>query len=270
MANLIATFGVMLGPYRNLTTLTAATLALHPSVQVMNHGLDRLTSRPECNFFQNPDDKVLENFLSEALHESEAGTRGDFGGSITLSHAYDHSAMRNAHEARYGKQLVKTHPRCLLLKDSARFQNRIMRLQDLSAFLKQFERMQFMLPIRDPLDCAASNMKTGKLEFLGAPRHSSLDEALNAVLSYLGWALDLADSFPTRVLWFTERDSRPLMFNRWADFLRIESDQRWIRDAESVYRISPRVHDSEIRKAADVRIRTKLAAWPAVIDSLGL
>ncbi|MHB8529324.1 MAG: hypothetical protein ACYC8V_07420, partial [Caulobacteraceae bacterium] len=33
---------VILGPYRNLTTLTASVLALHPQCQVLNHASDRI------------------------------------------------------------------------------------------------------------------------------------------------------------------------------------------------------------------------------------
>ena len=43
-----------LGPYRNLTTLTAGILSLHPQCQVLNHAGVRLLPDPERNFLADP------------------------------------------------------------------------------------------------------------------------------------------------------------------------------------------------------------------------
>ena len=40
---------LMVGPYRNLTTLLAGVMALHPNVQVMNHGMVTLFKNKENN-----------------------------------------------------------------------------------------------------------------------------------------------------------------------------------------------------------------------------
>src|SRR5689334_13648080 len=42
-----------LGPYRNLTTLTAATLFLHPNCQVLNHGGMRIFGNLQVDFLSN-------------------------------------------------------------------------------------------------------------------------------------------------------------------------------------------------------------------------
>ena len=44
---------LILGPYRNLTTLIVGVMALHPNIQVMNHGMKTLfdkTINPNTNF----------------------------------------------------------------------------------------------------------------------------------------------------------------------------------------------------------------------------
>src|SRR6185436_15572703 len=73
---------VLLGPYRNLTTLTTAVLALHPNVQALNHAAERLWRRDGLDFVAEPTAAVFTQFLATAMRESEGGSRGDYGGSI--------------------------------------------------------------------------------------------------------------------------------------------------------------------------------------------
>lgn len=44
-----------LGPYRNLTTLTASVIALHPNCQVLNHGWSRVAGKGKLNFLTDYD-----------------------------------------------------------------------------------------------------------------------------------------------------------------------------------------------------------------------
>lgn len=78
-----------LGPYRNLTTLTAALLFLHPRCQVPNHGSDRILPNPDVNFLIEYGTEKFDAFVRYAIELSAEGTRGRHGGSIMLSHAFD-------------------------------------------------------------------------------------------------------------------------------------------------------------------------------------
>lgn len=86
--------GAFLGPYRNLTTLTASVLALHPHVQVLNHAGRRLLKQPELDFITEP--STWNRFCEVALAESRGGTAGLHGGSITHSHAFESPKIRAA------------------------------------------------------------------------------------------------------------------------------------------------------------------------------
>ena len=54
--NRVRRTAVLLGPYRNLTTLTASVLALHPQCQVLNHAGGRLLRRGALDFISSPDE----------------------------------------------------------------------------------------------------------------------------------------------------------------------------------------------------------------------
>lgn len=53
----------ILGPYRNLTTLTASCLMLHPNIQVLNH-YHQLNSQVD-NFLLNYSDENFERFIKK-------------------------------------------------------------------------------------------------------------------------------------------------------------------------------------------------------------
>ena len=72
-----------LGPYRNLTTLTAATLFLHPNCQVLNHAGNRIYGNEEVDFLSNYSKERFDRFIQFATQISIQGARGDVGGSIT-------------------------------------------------------------------------------------------------------------------------------------------------------------------------------------------
>jgi hypothetical protein len=67
-----------LGPYRNLTTLTASVLFLHPNCQVLNHAGNRIFGDEELDFIANYNNEIFEAFTRYAIYISQKGTRGDY------------------------------------------------------------------------------------------------------------------------------------------------------------------------------------------------
>ena len=59
----LRTVGLILGPYRNLTTLTASVLSLHPECQALNHAGPRLL-KGRLDFIQ--DVRRLDRFCNAA------------------------------------------------------------------------------------------------------------------------------------------------------------------------------------------------------------
>ena len=224
---------VYLGPYRNLTTLTAALLSLHPTCQVLNHSGFRILEDPQLNFFARHDQACFRRFLQYLVTESQGGTGGDQGGSITLSHAFRNERMRKTYQARYGNQLQKTGTQCYVWKESLTVTN-YLRSQNF-AFDDLFEsnpHVRFFLPIRHPIDCAISNAKTGhakRFDQVNVADHISI---LEAVLREIAWFRGLQRRNPDRFFSLFQYDLHPDQFSNLAKFLGIQPDNRWLQDAE--------------------------------------
>jgi hypothetical protein len=92
---------ILLGPYRNLSTLTASTLHLHPNCQALNHAGRRVLSHDRRNFLADYSARKFKAFCRFALAASQGGQRGRYGGSINLSHAFERPAMKTVYAKRY-------------------------------------------------------------------------------------------------------------------------------------------------------------------------
>jgi hypothetical protein len=226
--------GAFLGPYRNLTTLTASVLALHPHVQVLNHAGRRLLARPELDFVRTPSRERFERFREVALAEARGGSRGMHGGSITLSHAFDVPVMRAAYRARFGTAIRRRRARALVWKDSLVLTRAIRRSNvEIRQLLDGSPGLRFLVPIRYPLDCAASCVRYGHAGLLSRDR--SVEGVLEGVLHELAWARALALQWPRHVFVFWEHEFGTAVLRDLARYLELEVEARWIEDANRCF-----------------------------------
>jgi hypothetical protein len=262
------TAAFLVGPYRNLTTLSAAVLSLHPEVQVLNHAGERMMSQPEIDFAGDPRPEVLEAFLQVALAESAGGQQGQHGGSILLSHAFASPIVREAYLARYGQVAVKADARCLIWKESYRLQSRWMgREQQLEDLFSQCSKVRLLAPFRRPLDVAVSSMKTKHSEMLTRKREPSFAETLDAVLDAFAWVLRQRDRWPDRVFFYTQWEVDEALFARMARFLGLSEDERWIEDALRCFAVRPPMTATdEQRDLFRERTAAKLSGWPELAE----
>jgi tetratricopeptide (TPR) repeat protein len=232
---------LILGPYRNLTSLTAAVLFLHPSCQVLNHAAMRILHKNELNFFMNNYDiKKFNSFLKYAICISEGGKRGPFGGSITLEHSFDRDNIRRSYRNRYGDSLIKEEIRCFIWKESSKISN-LMKQNNINLeeiFLNN-NKLKFLMPIRNPLDCAESNMTTGHKIFISdLNQNSSFEEVLECIIKEFSWFINLQRKYPERFFHFFENSFTEKILLNLANFLNINQDGEWIKSALSNFQIT--------------------------------
>ena len=230
-----------LGPYRNLTTLTASVLFLHPDCQVLNHAGSRIFGRKQLDFLSDYSAARLDRFIQYAIRISVKGKRGDHGGSITHSHAFDgQHGMKELFE-RSGGKMVKPRIRCLFWKESLRTSNLIRRERiDLGAIFEREPRLRFLMPVRHPLDCAVSNKKTGHTQvFDGLSPGASTAEVAGAILDEFRWFADLAARYPDRFFRFFEHSISREMLVRLAVFLELEPLDAWLDASEAAMKFKP-------------------------------
>jgi hypothetical protein len=232
----VTSVGLFLCPNRNLTTLTAAVLSLHPHVQVLNHGFERLQAAGLLRFLHSNRDEDLEAFVRGAIGMSGYGRRGDYGGNILLSHAFDRPALRSAYAQRYADAPLKPKIRCVIWKDGARLQEYIKANNiDPVAVAERLPRLRFISPLRQPLAHLRSLQRYYATELPDYVRPSLPDLSPESVARYILSAhadfLNWSERLPTQFFSFSEADLDSNGALRLLAFLSMAGDQAWERCA---------------------------------------
>ncbi len=225
-----------LGPYRNLTTLTAATLFLHPNCQVLNHAGDRIYKNKEINFFSNYNKRKFNHFLQYAIEISSTGKRGKYGGSITHAHAFDEKYDMSKVFQKTKQPLRKKTINSFFWKESLQTSNYIRDNNiDLQQILKDETRLRFLMPIRNPLDCAKSNLLTGHIHrFKNIGKVPTMRDAIQAVVDEIYWFAQYKEQFPNQFFYYFEYNISHNMLEELASFLQLDHDEEWLTNAQTV------------------------------------
>ena len=189
------------GPYRNLTTITAAAIGVHPGVKVLNHGGEFVLADSRLDFLRAASPDANSRFLQFALDHQTDGVRGDRGGSIELSHAFDDPALRRAYAERPASAAVG----CVVWKESQAVTNHIRSAGLTTGDVVRINPLvRFVLPVRNPVACAASNIRTGHAgRFPGVDRNS-FDEVVDRVVEQIFIFAAAADDCENHLLFFED------------------------------------------------------------------
>lgn len=229
---------LLLGPYRNLTTLTASTLFLHPKCQVLNHAATRIFGDQQIDFLADYSDERFNAFLQYAICISQSGKRGQYGGSIIHSHAFDKEhAMKQLFERESGASLLKGEIQSLVWKESLRTSNHIRScMTDLDSIFSRNDRLRFLVPVRCPIDCAISNLKSGHARlFAGESTASPVERIVSAILREFAWIESLRQKHPDRFFIFFEYEMGKQTLENLEAFLGLEHDEKWLQSALAAF-----------------------------------
>jgi len=262
---------IALGPYRNLTTLTATLLFLHPRCQVLNHGSDHILTNPEINFLHEYSDDKFNAFVEYAIQLSAEGKRGRHGGSITMSHAFDDKDISETYSQRFQDKRIKDNIECLFWKESLRVtrfikQNKV----DLDNLFQNNTRLNFLMPVRNPVDCALSNIKSGHaMALTNSSDNSSYTEVLTAILLELRWFFQLQEKHPGRFFCFFENAFDSDVIHQLAHFMKLEPEKRWVDDVIANYNIRhPYQHSQDMINIYEELVNRYFEPLPEVKKSL--
>ena len=266
----LKSLGMFLGPYRNLTTLTASVLFLHPECQVLNHAGGRIFHRSDVNFLQDYSDEKFRKFCRFAMEISQSGKRGGYGGSILLSHAFaNHGEMQRIYKRRYGARLLKHDVKSLIWKESERVSRFIRDQQiDLPGLIGKNPRIKFLLPIRNPLDCSQSILRVGMAKFYPGIK-PDVFSILDVVLGEIKWFVGYAKQFPEHFFYFYQNSVDEVTLRALERFLGITHDERWLRDSLRVYGLKKSYdHDSMLKDYFSKQVARLFESYPDVISEL--
>jgi hypothetical protein len=260
-----------LGPYRNLTTLTAATLFLHPGCQVLNHAGMRIYGNPEVDFLSTYNKSTLDRFVQYAIQISGKGNRGNRGGAITHSHAFDDKYGMKAIQKKLAPEKRKKNIQCLFWKESLKTSNLIREKKvDLGAIFAQDQRLRFLLPIRNPMDCARSNLSTGHADlFVGIDAAPSISGMTKAVLDEIYWFAEWQSRYPDRFFYFFEHEISETMLKNMASFLGLDPDPAWLEGALAAMKVKTGyAHSDALLAEYRSYVGEKFANFPEISGKL--
>lgn len=265
----VRTLCMLLGPNRNLTTLTGAMAALHPGIQVLNNAGKR--QLPLADKLLRSGDGAWARFVRVAVQRSLGGKRGVYGGSILLSHAFDDSHIADLYARRFGTAFLKNDLTCLFWKSALRLTTHVRREGlDLDDALDRNPRLRFVMPVRCPLDCALSNQRTGHYRQFPELQGANVLQITDFLVKLSAWGLELAERHPQSVLVFSEAelrdpDRRRSVLEALSRLLDLPLDERWVEDTQSLEMRKRRYDpDQDLRDACLSSIDRHLTRFPAV------
>ena len=194
---------LFLGPYRNLTTLISSILFLHPHCQVLNHAGNRVFNNKNINFLLNYSDDKFDKFCQFVFFASQCGRVGDYGGSIIHSHAFKIPVMRETYNNNKSTLISKQKINAIIWKESLRTSNFIRKNNiDLGDIINKNKKIRFLMPVRNPIDCAISNLNNKHHKLFEDLKDYSVECILISIFKEYLWFLGLEKKYPERFMHF--------------------------------------------------------------------
>ena len=236
IARQIETIAIPLGPYRNLTTLVASVVATHPQCLALNHAAGRVFAESQLDFFSVGS---VDLFVRAAIKLSQTGARGKHGGDIRLSHAFDDRTIGELYLRYKGDRVLSPEARCLFWKDSMHITNHIVTLGLRPETVAANDaRLRFILPIRNPLDCAQANLRN-KFRFLTESQTPTKLELLQRILRLVRDISDCAAGLPCSFFIFTQSEMVQDFWSKLCEFLKVDCREDWLADVSRTVKVRP-------------------------------
>lgn len=250
---------LIVGPYRNLTTYLTSILSLHKNCIILNHAGIRVFQIKRINFLKDYTNAKYQGFLRFFDYACRKGYRGMLGGSIEHSHAFESnpelSTLFNKSSSLRGKSS------CFVWKESHMVTRRLMdNPENLEKIVENNASIKFLMPVRKPLDCARSNIKTGKSRFFKTSQTNDLMEVTKSIFEQHLFFLSLQNKYPDRVFFLFEHEINASSLKEMCAFMEIDNDEKWISTVLSQHKIKAGyTHPEDIVKNAKALIDTMFA-----------
>ena len=129
---------------------------------------------------------------------------------------------------------------------------------------------RFLLPVRNPMDCAVSSLRTGHSQLLLPDGSRNVRDVVAAILDELSWFRGLSRVHgEERFFHFFEFEVDEQLFLRLAGFLRLSPDERWTTDAVRCFVVRKgHEHDDSLRQWYERRVQQVFAEDPEFAEKL--
>jgi hypothetical protein len=173
--------------------------------------------------------------------------------------------VRERYRARYGERILKPDAKVLFWKDSMRILNRIREEPGrLAGLLEGVGGISLLLPVRHPIHCARSNLRTGHARHLVARGERTLPAVLERILDIVRWACTQPELGEDRLMLLWEHEWSEGTLSALCRFCRIDDDPGWRRDTLSALPIRERRAEPDDEDLYRDLVRQKFADLPAI------
>jgi len=212
---------------------------LHPNCQVLNHAQRRILPHKKVNFFMNYSETRFNRFIKYAIQISLSGKRGIVGGSILHSHAFDKLDVKEKYKNRFGDKLLKEKINCLFWKEGLHLQNHFLENNiNTIDLINKNKKIVFILPIRNPLDCAMSNQNTGMSNiFHHINPNSTYQEILKSVLDNFLLFFNYQKKLSSNFFHYYQHSFNESTLKEFCNYLDLPFDESWKKDVLDIYNI---------------------------------
>ncbi len=141
---------------------------------------------------------------------------------------------------------------------------------DFDELFQKNEKLRFMMPVRNPVDCALSNIKSGhSVALTKSTENTSYTEVLTAILLELRWFFQLQQKYSDRFFCFFENTFNSEVIHQLAHFLKIEPEKRWVDDVITNYNIRhPYQHTPNMINIHEKLVNRYFESHPAIRKKL--
>lgn len=168
--------------------------------------------------------------MQTAVRLSQGGTRGGYGGDVRLSHVFDSNSLKQIYFENFGDRVLAENKNIttLLWKDSMRITNYMLKSGiNPGEIANKVPGIKFLVPIRNPIDCAVSNIKTGHDRHLIPQNDINEETVIYRILDLLRWFDDQSRIAPDSFFFFTEREMNNETAKKMCQFIGIEYRNYW-------------------------------------------
>ncbi len=209
-----------------------------------------------------------------ALRLSAGGQRGLKGGSVTLSHAYaNNPGFVKAYRSRFGSTLLKTDIRSLVWKESMLIALTL-RKQNVKVLelANQCPMLRFIYPVRNPIDCAISNLNQGGMAELICQLRGemvTLENVIKNIIEYIAWFAEMASKKPDQFQFVLQNSLQGLTALPMQDFLQVDHDKRWQAESQALLSVKPSYSvNNDIREFTRCCIKSQLSQFPLLENAV--
>lgn len=257
---------LFVGPYRNLTTYLAANIALHPSCDVLNHAGIRVFANEKINFLSQYTDEKFEQFLQFFNYACQFGYKGIRGGNVVYSHAFEtNPALKKA----YQNKDESSEKNCLVWKESHLVTNLLIKNKTDYEKILSNDKIKFLFPVRNPLDCATSNIKTGKYKLFENRTKAELKDVTNKIFEHYLFFLSLQKKHPSKIYFVYENEINKQSISALCNFLNVSDDNDWQETMLSNFKINTSYnYSTELLKWTNNTLEQKFNDYPEFLAKL--